>query len=136
MNRLFNIQKKCLRIIQKKNYLAPSKSLFSYKVLPLPVVNEYHLLILAFKIKHKMIKNNIALRYIEDIHARSTRLILTGNFYVIPYTTKFGFADFYRRGLISFNELPDEVKKVHSLTLFKKRTRKYLLDQYLANPQN
>lgn len=45
------------------------------------------------------------------------------------------FADVDRRGLISFNELPDEVKKglYYLVALFKKRSRENLIDQHLAD---
>lgn len=133
LNRLFVLQKKCLRIIQRKDLFAPSSSLFSYKVLPLPVINNYHLLILAFKIKKGLIKNNIVLRYINEIHTRNTRLSLTNNFYVLSYETKYGFADFYRRGLIKFNEMPDYLKLIGTLSRFKDEVRRYLFEEFVSN---
>jgi Reverse transcriptase (RNA-dependent DNA polymerase) len=130
--KLYNLQKRCLRFIQRKDPLSPSKELFSYKVLPLPVISDYNLLILAFKIKNGLIKNNVALNYVRDIHSRGTRHSLSENFYVVTPKSKFGQADFYRRGLIKYNELHDDVKRLHSLSLFKRRVREMLFEDFMA----
>jgi hypothetical protein len=132
LDRLFRLQKKCLRFIQRKAYDSASVSLFSERILPLTVVNDYNLLVLAFKLKHNLIKNNIVLRYVNEIHSQSTRYRFGGNFYIIPYQTQYGLADFYRRGLIKFNELDDPVKRISSLALFKDAVRTKLLNNYLA----
>lgn len=129
--RLFDVQKKCFRFIQMKDPLSPSKELLTEKYLPLPAVNNLHLLVLAFKIKHGMIKNNIVLRYVNEIHTRGTRFSLSDNFYVLAYETAYGHADFYRRGLIKFNELPDTLKRLRTLSLFKKRIKEYVFEDYL-----
>ncbi|CRK87125.1 CLUMA_CG000913, isoform A [Clunio marinus] len=127
-NSLFVIQKKCLRFIQMKHRLSPSRSLFSERILPLPVLNDYHLLILAFKIKNNLLKNNIEINYVNEIHRYGTRQV--GNFHIIKYETRYGKADFYRRGLIKFNEMPNELKRLRSLTLFKKHLREYLFETF------
>lgn len=130
LNRLFVLQKWCLRIIRIKPRLTPSVSLFSLKVLPLPLVNDYHLLLLAFKVKHNLIKNNISLNYVSNVHAHGTRHSLSGNFYVVSHQTNYGAADFYRRGLIKYNELPDVLKKIRTLNVFKNRIREYLFENF------
>ena len=132
VEKLFRMQKKCLKFIQKKDQLAPSSSLFSEKILPLPVMNDFNLLILAFKIKHNLIKNNVALTFVENIHNHGTRHSLSGNFYVVGHETQYGLADFYRRGLIKYNELPDEIKRLRTLSLFKKRIREHLFELFMG----
>ena len=113
LDRLFVIQKKCLRFIQNKPPLSDSLTLFSSKIPP-------------------SIKNNIALRYISDIHSHGTRQSLSGNFYVIGFKTKYGDADFYRRGLIRYNELNSDLKSIRTITLFKGRLKQHLYEQYAA----
>lgn len=130
LNQLFVLQKKCLRFIQLKDRLSSSSNLFSEKILPLPVINDYNLLILAFKIKHNLIRNNITIRYVNEIHNYGTRQI--NNFHIVKYETKYGFADFYRRGLIKYNELNDDIKRFRTLGVFKKRLREFLYDRYEA----
>lgn len=132
VKRLFVLQKKALRIIQGKPPLSPSVELFSEKILPLPVVNDYCLLVLAFKIKHNLIKNNVTIQYVCELHSHGTRHSLSDNFYVLRHESKYGIADFYRRGLIMFNELPDSLKSSPRLSFFKNRLREYLCDRYVA----
>lgn len=129
-NFLFVAQKKVLRFIQMKSRLSPSLELFSENILPLPVMNDYHLLIIAFKIRNNLLKNNIELKYINEIHSHGTRRV--GNFHVVKYETRYGLADFYRRGLIKFNEMPESIKKINSLNLFKKRLREYLFETFVS----
>ncbi|CRK98463.1 CLUMA_CG011820, isoform A [Clunio marinus] len=64
-----------------KSRLSPSLELFSENILPLPVMNDYHLLIIAFKIRNNLLKNNIELKYINEIHSHGTRRV--GNFHVV-----------------------------------------------------
>lgn len=130
LSQLFVLQKKVLRFIQYKDRLSPSAELFSEKILPLPVMNDYNLLILAFKIKNNLIRNNVTTRYVNEIHSYGTRQV--GNFHVIKFDTKYGYADFYRRGLMKFNELHQDIKRFHSLKLFKTRLREYLYEKYEA----
>lgn len=133
LNQIFVLQKKCLRYIQMKDRLSPSIDLFSEKMLPLPVLNDYNLLILAFKIRHNLITNNVTTRYVNEIHNYGTRQ--RNNFHIIRFETNYGYADFYRRGLIKYNELNDDLKRFRTLGLFKRRLREFLYDQFEAQSQ-
>jgi hypothetical protein len=128
LNRLFILQKKILKIIENKPHLTPSYTLFSENMLPLPVLMDFNLLILAFKIKYGLVKNNVAVHYVRDIHRYDTRQ--RGDFYVYSVETKYGHADFYRRGLIKFNELPSSIKSFRSLSVFKNRLKEHLFSYY------
>jgi dimeric dUTPase (all-alpha-NTP-PPase superfamily) len=130
INRLFVLQKKAIKIIENRHRLAPSNTLFSEELLPLPVLIDYNLLILAFKIKNNLIKNNVVIQYVEDIHRYNTRQ--RGDFYVYSYQTRYGYADFYKRGLIKYNELPSSIKCFHSLSLFKRRLREHLFFNFVS----
>jgi hypothetical protein len=130
-NRLYILQKKVIKLIKKKPVLTPSHSLFTPRLLPVPSINEYHLLINAFKIKHNLIKNNVAIRYVNEVHNYNTRR--RGDFYVYNFTSRYGYADFYRRGLIKYNELPHELKTLHTIKIFKNRISEYLFDNYQNN---
>ena len=74
------------------------------------MINDFNLLLLAFKVKNNLIKNNVILTYVNEVHQHGTRQSLSGTFYVVTHDTKYGQADFYRRGLIKFNELQIELK--------------------------
>lgn len=130
IQKLFIVQKKTLKIINNKSRLTRSSELFTEMVLPLPALNEYLLLILAFKLKFNLIKNEVEIKKINDIHQRNTRR--GTDFYVQPYKTKFGLADFFCRGLLKFNELPDDMRKFKTLIIFKKRLREYVFENFVA----
>jgi hypothetical protein len=127
-NRLFVLQKKVIKFILKKPVLTPSSTLFSESLLPIPLINEFYLLLVAFKIKHNLIKNNVAISYVNEVHNYNTRR--RGDFYVYSYNSKYGYADFYRRGLIRYNELPSELKNIHTIKIFKNRISEYLINDW------
>lgn len=129
VNELFILQKKAIKIMNKKDMLTPSAALFTEKILPLPVINDYHLLILAFKIKHNLIKHISDIRYVNEIHSYNTRN--REHFFVVPHETRYGYANFYHRGLIKFNELCESVKKYHTIKIFKTRLKEHLFTNYL-----
>ena len=95
------------------------------------MINDFNLLLLAFKVKNNLIKNNVILTYVNEVHQHGTRQSLSGTFYVVTHDTKYGQADFYRRGLIKFNELPDRIKRLRTLPLFKSHVREYLYEQFV-----
>ncbi|CRL03416.1 CLUMA_CG016633, isoform A [Clunio marinus] len=128
LNTLFIIQKKCLRFIKMKTRLSPSHELFSENILPLPALNNYQLILLAFKLKNQLLKNNIKLNYVGDIHSYGTRRF--ENFHIKKYDTRYGFADFFRRGLLKYNEIPDNLKRLKTLGVFKNRLKELTFDQY------
>ena len=73
----------------------------------------------------------MALTYVNEIHEHGTRHSLSETFYVITHETKYGEADFFRRGLIKFNELPDNIKRLRTLSLFKTHVREFLYEQFV-----
>ena len=87
LKNLFTEQKKASKAV-------PIASTFSSKILPLAVINDFHLLVLAFKVKHNMVKNNVALHYVQNIHQFGTRQ--SKKFYVYTHESRFGLADFKR----------------------------------------
>jgi hypothetical protein len=130
INRLFVLQKKAIKIIKNVHMLTPSYTLFNERLLPIPLLNELQLVIIAFKIKHNLIKNNVAIKYVNQIHNYNTRR--RGDFVIYNHESKFGKADFFRRGLIKFNELPMIFKNIHTLRIFKNRISCYLLDSFVS----
>lgn len=125
------MQKKCLRTIYRKPLDCSINDIFNIKTIPLKVLNDYNLLILAFKVNHNLIINNISIQRISDIHTYNTRRI--NDFYVYRYSTdSYGLADFFTRGLIKFNELNDSEKSIQSLSEFKKVIKINLLRAFLS----
>ena len=78
--------------------------------------------------------NMSVIHYVRDIHERSTRR--QSDFYVYPYESKYGAADFYRRGSIKYNELGDYLRRIRTITIFKKRHREKLYADFVVGSRN
>lgn len=118
------IQRRALRIVFRKDYRCHNHELFSEKLLPFNEICELHQNMLIFKIRHNMLKNHISLPTFSDRHDHFTR---NRNNY-IGSRAKFSLTenDFYYRATRSFNDLPEEVRKFHSLSIFKNRLKEHL----------
>jgi hypothetical protein len=123
-------QRKCLRFIFRRYSYSPSRELFTQQILPLKKLNEFNLLMLAFKISRNLLVNNVELRQVSDIHQYETRQ--RNHFYVENYETRFGFSNFFTRGMIAFNNLNPRLRNIHTLSRFKRELRYDLLQEYLS----
>jgi hypothetical protein len=130
INTLAIAQRKCLRFIYKRYSYSPSCELFSEQILPLHQLNKYNLLLLAFKISHNLLINNVELRRASDLHRYETRR--ANHFYVDNYQTRFGFANFFTRGLIEYNNLNPRLRNIHFIGRFKRELKTFLLEEYLT----
>jgi hypothetical protein len=75
------------------------------------------------------LRNNIPIRYVRDIHNYNTRQ--TNYFYINNYQTdSYDFENFYRRGLIKFNELNSTLQNIVTLSEFKSAIRTHLYNNY------
>jgi len=75
-----------------------------------------------------LLKNNVKILNITDVHNYPTRL---RNNFTIPFRrTDLGVQDFYVRGLKNFNELPNDIKNIFSINLFKKRLREHFWNEF------
>ena len=66
LNSLAVAQRKCLRFVFERYSYSPSSEHFSPQVLPLQQLNKYNMLILAFKISHNLLTNNVELRLVSE----------------------------------------------------------------------
>jgi hypothetical protein len=123
-------QRKCLRFVFNKYSFSPSRELFTEQILPLKVMNRYSLILLAFKITHNLIRNNVELRLISEIHNYRTRQ--QNHYYVQNYQTSFGLANFFTRGLIAYNELDNQLKRIRTVARFKSELKKILFEEFLS----
>jgi hypothetical protein len=122
-------QRKCLRFIYNRYSFSPSSELFSESILPLEKLNEYNNLLLAFKISKNLLVNNTDLTLVGDRRSYNTRQ--NNHFYVENYRTRFGFANFFTRGLIAYNSLDARLKNIHFIGRFKRELKHLLLNEYL-----
>lgn len=124
-------QRKCLRFIFNKFSFSPSSELFSEQILPLKVMNEYNLLLLAFKITNNLLRNNVELQLVSEVHEYNTRQ--RNNFYISHYQTSFGFANFFTRGMIAFNNLEPSLKRIRTVGRFKHELRHSLYQKFISS---
>lgn len=108
----------------------PTSDLFSEEILPLPVIIYFLTLILAYKLRHGLIKTNRNLILVESTHGRRTRQ--GDHFYLNTPSSKFAERDFFYRGLKMFNELDENSKKIGNLVDFKSHLKKKLFAEWLA----
>lgn len=126
LSSLFVSQKKALKIIYGKKRTFPTAELFTEKILPLPVINRFLLLSLAFKVHKKLIKVNKEILYVQDTQCRTSRQ--GGNFKIQRTVTKYGTLDFFTHGLKTFNELDPRLKNYHTIKVFQNHLREYLFE--------
>jgi hypothetical protein len=84
--------------------------------------------LMAFKIKHNLIHTNVNIKFNRDMHQFETRN--RHDFFVERYATNMGYADFFTRGLIEYNNLKTRNKIIYSISLFKSRVRRELIEEY------
>jgi len=123
------IQRRALRIIFRKERLSSNKELFNEKLLPFSSVVLFHQNLTIFKIKHSLFKNHVALPIISETHDFNTRN--RNNFLQPSMNSALSQNDFYYRATRSFNNLPENVKKFHSIHIFKNKLKEYLYDSYI-----
>lgn len=125
------IQRRALRIVFRKDRLCHNKELFSVNVLPISKINIYQECLTMHKILHNNIKNHVTIPSVSDVHSYNTRASSRNDFY--RNNSKFILCenDFYFRATRAFNSLPVNVRKFHSINIFKKRLKEYLYEKYL-----
>ena len=75
-----------------------------------------------------MIKNNVDIRLGSDVHHHSTRN--RANFTIRICRTSQGAQNFYIRAFNNFNNLPQQIKAYHSLSIIKNRLREHYYEVY------
>ena len=131
INSVAVVQRKCLRFVFNKYSYSLSRELFSEHILPLKQLNKYNSLVLAFKLSKNMIINNVDLISVQNLHDHNTRQ--RNHYYVETYNSRFGYANFFTSGIISYNELSQRIKNLQSIGRFKRELKILLIDEYLSN---
>ena len=125
---IFNCQKKIIRIILKKGRREPSTPLFKkLKLLKLCDVNNLNSAQFVYKSIHELIPSPISfvqqapgpynLRHREVLYVPFTRSKQSQRFILV-------------RGAKLWNDLPLEMRTCRTINSFKKRLKRYYLDQY------
>ena len=118
--RLFLIQKRVIRVIFNLKYLDSCRQIFRCKsILTLTGIYLYKIMVYTYKEQNRLTKH-------EDIHEYNTR----GKCKLYP---RRHYHSFYERspsycGITYFNKLPDDIKSINSLNLFKRKLRAFLIN--------
>lgn len=120
------LQRKALRIVYRKEPRCSKKEIYNEQIIPASLAGEVHTIILLFKMINNLAVNNHELTKLNQIHAHVTRN--ASNFYIPLTNTQFGSNNFYIRALKLFNNLPNEIKKIRSLAMFKHRLKECKYD--------
>ncbi len=123
------LQNKNVKIIKQLHRLTPTFSLCNSNLLPVEVLNKFEIIVLIKKIDYNLIRHNLVLTKNKDVHDHNTRSANRIHSQSAN-TTKYGLNCFSRRGAQMYNDIPDRIKSIESLLLFKKELRKYLFHVY------
>lgn len=129
MDSLEIVQRKALRIVFCKDRMCSRTELYSEKILPVSLQCKLSSAILTFKMINNSAKINFSIEYANQRHSHATR---NANNILIPSTaTQLGASNFFVRAFKIFNEIPIEIKKFVSLSIFKSKYREHLYIQQL-----
>lgn len=136
INHLHNlkvIQNKSIKIIKLLPSVHPTSDLYNTKVLPISLLNKFEICCYIFKITKNLIKTNIQLVYISDIHSRNTRNNRNMNLYALKSRTQLAQNSILQRGIRLYNSLPYEIRQSRSISSFKYRVKQNLVEHFLHN---
>ena len=123
------LQKKCIRTICNANFLSHTDPLFkSTKLLKLHQIHELNCVIFIYKCFNSAVYSNFrnAMVTSSQIHHYSTRR----NNEIRPLFNRLqlGINSFLNKGIILWNDLPNEIKYSNSRSYFKSKVKNRLLN--------
>jgi hypothetical protein len=128
MKSLEVLQRKALRVVLGKSWFAGKDVLYNIKLLPVSVICDVNCCLQVFKISSNLIKNNINISLASDLHNHGTRN--RNDFSIMQCRTIQGAQNFYVRAFKSYNNLPQQIKRFHSLSLIKSRLKEHFYEIY------
>lgn len=128
---LFTAQKKAIKAINNLHWSTPSSTLFSERILPLPFLIKYSSAVLSFNLKYNLVKCLVPLTLVENLNQRSLRR--KDLYYVKPMFSRNGQKDFFFQGLITYNNLPEVIRKFYSIKIIKNRLKEHYFELYLSS---
>lgn len=123
LNDLVILQKKVLKFIIRVPYLYPTILLFSHFI-SLEILFTRNLLVLIYQMINGLIKHNLDILKVTDLHHYGTRRI--SHYRVDSFSTSMSNNNVLYRGLLKFNSLPSEIKSAKSISIFKIQILNYL----------
>ena len=104
--------------------LHPTHDLYNCRILDLKSIYFYELILYIFKVKHKLIKCNIVISTVSDIHNIETRN--RSNFYVTIGRINIVSSNVFHIGARVFNSIPTGLKNENNLYRFKVKLKEYV----------
>lgn len=125
LQRLRVLQHRALKAVFKLPRLTPSASLFTNRFLSLDVLAVFESLVFIFRVVKGLIRNSFNILRVSDVHSLATRQ--SEKFYLEKFETGYAESNVIWRGLAAYNDLPNDIKLINNLLLFKNSLRKYLM---------
>lgn len=120
---------KFMRVIFWEEYTNPNvrtANLYSRNsMMNLKQINFYEAIVFIYKLKHNLIRHNIALEHNSDVHSHNTRSASAIR-PSIPRTNYLRLGCMYS-SIVNFNNLPDYLKIITPLSRFKKHVKQFIL---------
>lgn len=126
------IQNRTIKMMKSLPYLTTSKLLYDEKILPFEVLTNHSIVMLIFKVKYGLIKNDFNLTVVNQAHSYNTSNIV--NFVVNFIRTSKSRTSIKHRGLTLFNNLPQIIKDETSLSKFSKLSKQFYFNLYKNSP--
>jgi len=135
LKRLQTIQNKAIKIIGAGNYFDKATPYFVKRdVLKISEIYQLEIAKLMFRLTHYSIPFNFKQFFTttSSVHTKNTRS--TSNYSLNYYIPRFGTnklqQSFRYQGVKVWNSIPNHFKQKMTFSLFKKKLKKYLIDQY------
>ena len=130
INSLIVLQNRVIKEIKVLPYLTPSITLYNERILPLKTQYLFEIILLIFKLKNNLLKCNLYLPIVSQIHNYSTRQQY--DFYISnSIRTNRGQNNIFYRGLVLYNTIPRNLQNL-SITNFKIEVKKLLFHNYIC----
>ena len=117
------LQNKVIKIIRNLPFRFPSSNLYNETVLPIHLICKYNMLIHIYKTQNNLIKTNVVLFNVSDVHSHNTRQ--QHSIFVNCPRTQYGLKNLFYKGTTMYNSLPNELKLLN-LSHFKRNLKQYL----------
>jgi len=125
LNPILILQKKSIRYLTFSNPISHSQPIFQLlNILPFHNLFQFSICIIMFKVKYnillsKLMKDNI----LKSIHNHNTRQNLNTNYFIQGINNNYGKFKLSYLGPVIWNKLPNEIKSISSLAIFKKKAK-------------
>lgn len=121
------LQNKSIKIIKRLPILFPTNQLYNSHTLPLSLLNKYEICLFIYKIANNLIKTNLELTLVSNIHDRITRSVANNNLYPVRCRTTLAQNGIMSRGILLYNMLPMDIRNTVNIIIFKQKLRSYLI---------